>query len=240
MKFIQKAYPSINQSLWYPLLYGASWFNGGMCYEYGVDLVTNNVQEFYPDIPVRLNQDKQQGEIICASRYDGTLVTYNHSPKPGLACWDGLELLSNGTKRSKSFHSSRWFNQQIAAFDFGETYKDYDLCPIITMPVGHARYDDLEEIDIFFVCNEGSRFFNHISDYYNLPRPLSSIQLATLESNPQIYRAGHFDLFKFGPGNYIPIVLASISFINKTPMRILFHTFQRPWEVSDRLNIEYF
>jgi hypothetical protein len=240
MKPVSELYPQINQTLWQPLLFGSSWFNGGICYEYGVEIVTGKSSEFHPGIDVRINLNKPQAEVICAKRHDGISVEYALIDKPGFVWWEGREYTNSRVVRVKHFEMSNWFNKRIFSYDVGPSYLEYDICPLISYCVGNAYYDDSTEMEVFFVCTEGSDFLDQVATYYQLPIPYGDNHVHTLNTNPKLYRAGHFDIFRLGPGKFHPLVLASIVFKEKKPIRLLFHTFQRPWEFESSLDVDYF
>jgi len=240
MKYITNLYPQVNQALWSPILFGSAWFNAGQCYEYGTDIVTGNPKEFLPGLDVRININTYQAELVCSLRYDKTLVDYVHICKPGLVWWEGHEYSEAGTIRVKHYEPSRWFNNRIFSYDVGDTYDQYDICPLISYCVGDAKYDDTDEVEIFFVCTAGTSLLDKVAEYYQLPIPYGEHHVHTLNTDPKLYRAGHFDIFGLGPGRFHPLVLASITFINKKPERLLLYTFQRPWEFNQSLDIDYF
>jgi hypothetical protein len=240
MKYIAQLYPSVNLASWRPLMFGSSWINGGECYEYGADVVTEYSQEFHIGIHTRLNSNAMQAELICSVRQDGTNVDYAIIDQLGYVCWEGREYYNNQLTRVKHYATGNWFNNRLFFYDVGDTYDQYDICPLISYCVGDAKYDDTDEVEIFFVCTAGTSFLDKVAEYYQLPIPYGEHHVHTLNTDPKLYRAGHFDIFGLGPGRFHPLVLASITFINKKPERLLLYTFQRPWEFNQSLDIDYF
>lgn len=226
---------------WTPLMFGASWFNHGQCYEQGFNIVSSELFELSGFIQRTQAVSNMQSEISCGMRLDGIQINYQYSNQLGLINWEGHEFLrSKQSHQTKFYQSSHWINSRLSSFDFGNKYLDFDLCPDVSYWVANAYSTTTQEEELFFVCTKGTILLNQVASYYNLPIPYGNQHIDILDNNPKLYRIGHFDIFKLGPGRFYPLVLASVSFIDKKPIRLLFHTFQRPWEFEENLDINYF
>jgi len=86
-----------------------------------------------------------------------------------------------------------------------------DLAPMVGMWVGKGV--DSRYTRVFYYA-ESSSMVKEVSDYYGLPHPVNEEMFTRLDVNPESFRVRHYDLYKRGPGNWVPLVLGSIKFVD--------------------------
>ena len=222
---------------WMRWMYGASWLNNGTCYESGAVYIKQQWEgEPPPGAQIRVDQGIKNASLIQSTRADGTVVNYQfvYAQEP-ILFWHGYEMNAAGdVLRVRKYESSDFVRQMIADLQGGPTYAEYDLCPAVDFWLGRSWCND-DEQELLFAVTGNSAQLQMVADYYGLNVPYNDAQKAVLDTNPELYRARHYDLYGLGDGQFAPVIVASVTFVNKKPTRLLLYTFLRQWEFEDAI-----
>jgi len=223
---------------WDVWMYGASWHDGGKCFESGAVYHKKTGGQMLPGAQMRVDKYEVKAEVIYSDRADGATIIYEfvRDGDPVLF-WKGNEIDESGTiVRVKHYESSDFVRRMVANMCNGPTYSEFDLCPDVSFWLGRAWYDDGEQ-ELLFAVVDGSSQLDRVAAYYGLPVPYSAEQKAVLDSKPELYRARHYDLYGHGEGRYAPVVVASVTFLDGKPIRLLLYTFMRQWEFEEQIEL---
>ena len=119
----------------------------------------------------------------------------------------------------------------------GPLFAAFDLCPAVRFWLGRAWYASTNEQELLFAVTGGSKQLDQVATYYGLPAPYGEQQKAWLDEAPEKIRARHYDLHGLGEGRYAPVVVASVTFVDKRPTRLLLYTFMRQWEFEEQIEL---
>jgi hypothetical protein len=224
---------------WDVWMYGASYHNGGKCWEAGAvySKPTGGVE--IPGAQMRARDFDVKAEVIYSDRADGAAMSYEfiRTLEPVMQ-WRGNEIDESGnTVRTKHYESSDFVRRMVANMAGGPTYAEFALCPAVKFWLGRAWYDDDGEQELLFAVVDGSNQLDRVAAYYGLPAPYSAEQKAVLDTRPELYRARHYDLYGQGEGRYAPVIVASVTFLHGKPIRLLFYTFMRQWEFEEQIEL---
>lgn len=222
---------------WWVWMYGASFMDGGRCYESGAVYLKDSEVDI-PGHYMRGSPGQRKAELIYTTRADGARIRYRYVRNGDpVIFWQGEELgLNDEVRRIKHYESSRFMRSLIAGQSSGPDYSSFDLRPGIGVLLGRSWYDDGEE-EILFAVNRGSRQLDMIATYYSLPFPGDADHRRILDERPELYRARHYDINHLGPGSYEPVVVAGVTFDCCQPVRLLLYTFVRPWELTEQYSM---
>lgn len=221
---------------WDIWMYGASYFDHGQCFERGAVYEKQTGGEALPGAQMRGKLSFTKAEVIYSERADGVYTSYAFVDKDPLMFWQGNEIDANGNVlRVKRYETAREVQRAIVKMDKGADFTGCDLCPDVQFWVGRSWYDDADEVEMLFAVTGGSAMLDAVAAYYGLPIPYSPEQKAVLDTTPELYRARHYDLLGMGEGNYLPVVVASVTLIDGQPKRLLLYTFLRQWEFEDEI-----
>ncbi len=223
---------------WDVWMYGASFRDGGKCFEAGAIYTKRTGGEVVPGAQMRMTDYEVKAEVIYSERADGATISYEFV-KGGdpVLFWRGNEIDDSGNAvRTKHYESSDFVRRMVANMAGGPTYAEYDLCPAVKFWLGRAWYDDGEQ-ELLFAVVDGSNQLDRVAAYYGLPVPYGDEQKAILDSKPELYRARHYDLYGQGEGRYAPVIVASVTFLDGKPVRLLLYTFMRQWEFEDQIEL---
>lgn len=223
---------------WDVWMYGASFRDGGKCFESGAIYTKRTGGEVVPGAQMRMTDYEVKAEVIYSERADRASLSYEFI-KGGdpVLFWRGNEIDDSGnTIRTKHYESSDFVRRMVANMTGGPTYAEYDLCPAVKFWLGRAWYDDGEQ-ELLFAVIDGSNQLDRVAAYYRLPVPYSAEQKAVLDSKPELYRARHYDLYGQGEGRYAPVIVASVTFKEGKPVRLLLYTFLRQWEFEEQIEL---
>lgn len=223
---------------WDVWMYGASFRDGGKCFESGAIYTKRTGGEVVPGAQMRMTDYEVKAEVIYSERADGASLSYEFI-KGGdpVLFWRGNEIDDSGsTVRIKHYESSDFVRRMVANMTGGPTYAEYDLCPAVKFWLGRAWYDDGEQ-ELLFAVIDGSNQLDCVAAYYGLPVPYSAEQKSVLDSKPELYRARHYDLYGQGEGRYAPVIVASVTFKEGKPVRLLLYTFLRQWEFEEQIEL---
>lgn len=225
---------------WDVWMYGAAYFDGGRCYEAGAVYQKSTGGADLPGAQMRHPHSHRKAEVIQSRRLDGVLTNYVFTPTSDpVLMWQGQELADDGqVLRTKRYESSDFVRMMIARMKNGPTFADYDLCPAVTHWLGRAWYDDGSADELLFAI-ESARQLEQVAAYYHLPVPHSAAQAHVLDNEPERYRARHYDLAGEGPGKFLPVVVGSVTFQGRQPLRLLLYTFLRPWEFAEPIELPW-
>jgi len=220
-------------------MYGVSWFELGKCYESGIVYVKQVDGKQVYNLQLDIIHNIVTTEIIRTKRLDGVCTeysfTYHEDP---VLFWQGNEIDTTDTiVRIKHYESSAFMRHIVAGMNTGPTYDTFDLCPDILIWLGRSWYEDHDEQELLFAVTDGSKQLDQVATYYDLPIPYSDTQKLILDTTPELYRARHYDLYSRGDGGYAPVIVASITFVENKPIRLLLYTFTRQWEFEEPIEI---
>lgn len=222
---------------WDVWMYGMSYYNGGECFEAGAVYQKLTGGEDLPRAQMRGKGSFRKAEVIYSERADGVRTSYAfvNSQDP-VMFWEGHQLNAKGeTFRVKHFESARWVRQVICRLNAGSDFDDR-LHPAAGRCLGRAWYDRSTEEELFFAVT-GTDQLDALAQVYGLPVPYNQAQKAILDSNPELYRARHYDLLGLGEGNYVNVVVGSVTFVAGEPKRLLLYTFLRPWDFAEPIEL---
>lgn len=214
--------PILTPEAWVTWMYGASFYDGGKCFEKGAIELT----------------EVGSGRIsrTTSVREDGIQTTYEKADGDPLMFWRGCE---SNTGRVKRFESARWAQRAIVKMNKGFDFDGLDLCTAVQYWLGRAYYSTSDELELFFAV-DSSAMLDAVAAHYHLPVPCNQAQRDTLDTNPELYRARHYDLLGLGEGNYLNVVVGSVSFAQGRPSRLLLYTFMRQWEFAEQIILPEF
>ncbi len=235
-------YPKL-YGTWDVWMYGASYYDGGKCWETGAvfQKETGGVQ--IPGAQMRGSNSFSKAERILSQRADGTKLSYEYTrgaeDRDPAMFWKGVETLPNGQPgQTKRYESSQTVRRALYRMKSGTTLDNKDLCPAVGIWLGRSYYDDSSEEELFF-CIQSREMLDQVAEYYGLPVPYSEEQKAVLDSNLQLYRARHYDLLGLGEGNAVPVVVGAVVVQNGAPVRLLMYTFLRQWEFAEQIELPW-
>jgi hypothetical protein len=243
-------YPKTNNGIWDVngiwdiWMYGASYYNKGKCFEKGY--VENRLTggEIVPDVNIKSSGNFMKAERMRSQRADGFSINYSFikAYNDPAIFWEAKETSADGTiVRTKHYESSEVVRRIIIErLRGGPTFSDIDKCPDIPFWLGRGWYDDSNEQEMLFPVIYGSQVLDKVAAYYGLEIPYNQEQKTILDNNPALYRARHYDVNKQGPGNFIPVIVASVTFDNNVPIRLLLYTFMRQWEFDSQIVLPEF
>lgn len=224
---------------WRVWMFGASFHDGGKCWERGAVYIYSNPPEPPAGAHMRNLRTVPTAEIACSQRADGTKIKYEYeigSLDP-LIFWRGNELDAAGNVvRTKRYESTRAVRRAIFRYDRGTDLEGRDLCPAVNFWVGRGYYDDSDEEELLF-CIQGRAMLDAVAQHYGLPAPYGEAQRQILDTKPLLYRARHYDLLQLGPDNAVPVIVGGVVFRGGVPVRLLLYTFMREWEFSEPITL---
>lgn len=226
---------------WGVWMYGASFYNAGRCFERGAVYHKETGGEDLPGAHMRGELAFRKAEVIYSEREDKVYTSYAFNRDDPLIFWQGNEIDASGrVLRVKRYESSRALRRALVRMTSGQTFEDMDLCPDVGLWLGRAWYDDHDEQELLFAALDGSETFEAVSAHYGLPLPYSAEQKRILDEQPELYRARHYDILGLGEGNYVPIIVGSVTFVGGKPVRLLLYTFMRPWDFDHPIKLPEF
>jgi len=223
---------------WKIYMYGRSYYNQGLLWEAGILKTKLTGGKAVPGLHLYGSDSTSSVKLSESTRFaDGVKIKYINAPdnpdSDTILNWYGEESDKNDNiLRIKKYQLTKQAtavltNMTNRGYDISG---GYDLCPSVNHWVARAYYDNRNEEEIFFAA-ESIAMIDSVAEYYKLPIPYNLKQKEILETNPALYRIKHYNLLGLGPGNYIPVIACSITFINRTiPKRLLLYTVIRPWE----------
>jgi len=236
-------YPEQITGGWDIWMYGSSWFELGKCYETGASYINKldieQLKTCMKSAGVISNALPAKIELIHTNRIDGVCTNYSFvRHQDPVLFWQGNEIDATGAiVRVKHYESSAFVRHMVAGMNTGPTYDTFDLCPDILIWLGRSWYEDHDEQELLFAVTDGSKQLDQVATYYDLPIPYSDTQKLILDTTPELYRARHYDLYSRGDGGYAPVIVASITFVENKPIRLLLYTFTRQWEFEELIEI---
>lgn len=224
---------------WDVWMYGVAWHNGGKCWESGAIYTKRTGGAAIEGAQMRTTDYEVKAEVIYSDRADGASISYEFTRgRDPVLFWQGNEIDENGaTVRVKHYESSDFVRRMVANMSGGPTFAEFDLCPAVRFWLGRAWYDDADEQELLFAVVDGSNQLDRVASYYGLPVPYSAEQKTILDSKPELYRARHYDLYGQGEGRYAPVIVASVTFMEGKPVRLLLYTFLRQWDFEEQIEL---
>jgi len=231
-------YPKTN-GCWDVYMYGASFYERGRCYEKGAvyEMQTGGKNLELSGAQMRGKLSFRKAEMIETERFDGVMTRYSYvdSNDPALF-WQGNELGGDGqVVRVKRYESSRMVQQAVASMKRGPDLLDRNLCPDVQFWLGRSWYEGEDREELLFAVTGGSAMLEKVAAYYSLPVPHSTEQGRILDTQPELYRARHYNLLGLGQGSYVNVVVGGVVFDGNRPMKLLLYTFMRPWEYEEAI-----
>lgn len=227
---------------WDVWMYGASYHDGGKCWEKGAVYVKDTGGFDLPGAQMRGEKSFKKAEVIHTERADGVHTSYAYTRgQDPFMFWQGNEIRADGSvQRVKRYESSQMVRRIIGRVKKGPDFAEFDLCPDVQFWLGRSWYDDKDEQELLFGVIDGSNTLEAVARYYGLPVPYSAEQKLILDTQPELYRARHYDLFRLGEGNFVPVVVGSVTFVDGKPSRLLLFTFMRPWDFDEKIKLPDF
>lgn len=227
---------------WDVWMYGASYLDGGKCWEKGAVYVKETGGIDLPGAQMRGEKSFKKAEVIYTERADGVRTSYAYTRGQDLFMfWQGNEIRADGsTERVKRYESSQMVRRMIGRVKKGPDFAEFDLCPDVPFWLGRSWYDNKDEQELLFAVADGSSTLEAVAAYYGLPLPYNDSQKQILDAQPELYRARHYDLLGLGEGSYVPVVVGSVTFIDGKPSRLLLYTFMRPWDFDEKIQLPEF
>ena len=228
--------------VWDVWMYGVSYCNGGLPHEAGAVFTKLTGGADVEGANMRGEMSFRQAEVIETKRADGVSTRYmfTHDADKFLD-WKGVETGKDGlTRRVKRYESSQAVRVMIGRWRTGPTFEEYGFGDDTPFWLGRAYYDNDPEEELLFAITGGSAQLDAIAAHYGLPLPYSDDQKQILDTQPELYRARHYDLFGLGEGNYVPVVVGSVTFVAGQPARLLLYTFMRPWDFDEKIQLPAF
>lgn len=249
VKFINGA-PSLLKLYTYPKpfgtwdvwMYGASYHDAGKCWEKGAVYTKETGGADLPGAQMRGDKSFRKAEVIYAERADGVRTSYAYTrDQDRFMFWQGNEIRADGSiEHVKRYESSQMVRKMIGRVKKGPDFAEFDLCPEVGFWLGRSWYDEKDEQELLFAAADGSATFEAAAAHYGLPVPYSAEQKLILDSQPELYRARHYDLLGLGEGGYVPVVVGSVTFVAGKASRLLLYTFMRPWDFDEKIQLPAF
>lgn len=226
---------------WDVWMLGVSYYDNGKCWEKGGVYHRYTGGEDIPGMNMRGELGNRKAEMITSERADGRITKYVFNRNDPLIFWEGHEQAADGsTLRIKRYESSLMVRRVLCRVNSGPTLDQFDLCPDVPVWLGRAFYDDSDENEVLFAVTDGVRTLDAVAAYYGLPVPYGPEQKAVLDTKPELYRARHYDLNRAGEGNFVPVIVGSVTFMGGRPVRLLLYALMRPWDFDKPIRLPEF
>ena len=159
-----------------------------------------------------VSQEKTKFESESVNTKTVFKATNNEDP---INQWEAhrTNLATNETK-IEHYESSNMLRKIIGNLDTGSNYEDYDRAPNVNWWLGRSWIENEYEELYFLVEDKG--MLDVVANYYNLPVPYDPALEIVLDTNLQSIRFKSYDLNSEGEGNYVAVVVASVTFVNDT------------------------
>jgi len=147
---------------------------------------------------------------------DGSfIILFEKNETDPLFKWRGVitELPSNA-KKIINYESSRALRLGVGNLNTGTNYEEYDRAPSVNMWLGRSWIENEHE-ELYFLV-ESREMLDEVATYYGLPVPYDDEMKVVLDNNLQSIRFKSYDLNNEGEGNFVAVVVASITFVNDT------------------------
>lgn len=222
---------------WDVWMYGASYFDGGKCWEKGAVYQKQTGGEILEGANMREHNSYMKAEVIYTERVDGRRTSYKYERLADpVLMWRGEELdASGGILDTKRYESSYAVRLMVCRMTNGTKLNGKDLCPDVDFWIGRSWFENRDEEELLFAVTGGSSQLAAVAAYYGMPYPISAEMSGVLDTNPEFYRARHYDVYGRGPGNWFPVIVGSVVLSQGKPIRLLMYTFMRQWETTEDL-----
>lgn len=222
---------------WDVWMYGVSYYNEGQPFERGAVYTKLTGGADIAGANMRGDFSFRKAELIETERVDGVKTRYMYTRgKDKFMIWEGHELNPDGSlARIKHYESSQAVRVMIGRWKVGPTFAEHDLGAATPFWLGRAYYDDKDEQELLFAVLGGSAQLDKLAAHYGLPVPYNDEIKAILDSTPEVYRARHYDVLGLGEGNFVPVVVGSVTLVNGEPVRLLLYTLMRQWDFEHRI-----
>ena len=124
--------------------------------------------------------------------------------------WEGV--LSNN--KIINYESSKTLRLGVGNLNTGSNYEEYNRAPSVNTWLGRSWIENEHE-ELYFLV-ESREMLDEVATYYGLPVPYDDGMKVVLDNNLQSIRFKSYDLNNEGEGNYVAVVVASITFVNDT------------------------
>ena len=227
---------------WDIWMYGASYQNGGQCWERGAVYQKMTGGQILEGANMRERNSYMKAEVIYTERADGKRTSYKYERlKDPVLMWRGEEIDESGAILDvKRYESSYAVRLMVGRMTNGNKLSEYDLCPDVQFWSGKSWFEKRDEVELLFAVTGGSEQLRSVASYYSLPFPIDSNMSSALDANPEQYRARHYDVFGRGPGNWFPVVVGSVVLVDGRPSKLLMYTFMRQWEFTEQIVLPEF
>lgn len=149
--------------------------------------------------------------------------------KDPLANWEAHITYKDGSTDTRFYESSKMVRQAICNLTSGSNYEEFDKAPQVTWWLGRSYYDKSAEQELYFHV-ESKEMLDQVCEYYNLPVPYSADLESILLYNKEYIRFKSYDLLQLGEGNFVEVVVASVTFEGNTPTSIKLYETVRPYK----------
>jgi uncharacterized protein YbaR (Trm112 family) len=146
---------------------------------------------------------------------DNVVTEYVEDKTDPITQWEAhrTNLATNETK-IEHYESSRALRLGVGNLNTGTNYEEYDRAPSVNMWLGRSWIENEHE-ELYFLV-ESREMLDEVATYYGLPVPYDDEMKVVLDNNLQSIRFKSYDLNNEGEGNFVAVVVASITFVNDT------------------------
>jgi uncharacterized protein YbaR (Trm112 family) len=146
---------------------------------------------------------------------DNIVTEYVEARNDPITQWEAhrTNLETNETK-IEHYESSKALRTGVGNLTTGSNYEEYDRAPSVNMWLGRSWIEDEKE-ELYFLV-ESRTMLDDVAIYYGLPVPYDAKLKVVLDNNLQSIRFKSYDLNNEGEGNFVAVVVASITFANNT------------------------
>jgi len=167
--------------------------------------------------PKRPNVSQHKGEYTDGS----ATINFIESNTDPIIRWKGV--LSNGN--IINYESSKTLREDVCYLTTGTNFDTYDKAPVVNKWLARSWIDGSEE-ELFFLV-ESKQMIDDVAAYYSLPVPYDSGLATILTNDLQSTRLKSMDLNHAGEGNWVPVVVASIVFVDNVAIKFRFYKTSR-------------
>ncbi len=164
-------------------------------------------------------------EVRYMSTSGGNIVTeYVEAKNDPIAQWEAhrTTLDTNETK-IEHYESSKAVRLGVGNLNTGSNYEEYDRAPSVNTWLGRSWIEDEHE-ELYFLV-ENREMLDEVASYYDLPVPYDDELKVVLDNNIESIRFKSYDLNNEGEGNFVAVVVASVTFEDdKATMLKLYET----------------
>ena len=150
-----------------------------------------------------------------------TTIEFVENSTDPILRWKGV--VSNGD--IINYESSKTLREDVCYLTTGTNFDTYDKAPAVNKWLARSWIDGGEEELLFLV--ESKQMIDDVAAYYSLPVPYDNGLATILTNDLQSTRLKSMDLNHAGEGNWVPVVVASIVFVDNVATKFRFYKTSR-------------